>query len=713
MNYRYFTIFLFLCSIHSIAQKSPTKEQINKNPYQNSSKAEGYSKAKILAEQVTVNFAKKALMVTETTSNTDGCRNYKDYTLQMLLSGSPTETGTAILSFGGTATKGQDYEVTTNQNFATPSSILTFPANSSTPASFTLRIYDDTTPESTETIVISYLLNNNGGNLINGQTALTLTIKIQDNDFIPFLPGSGTVTISENTPLEYLGDSDPLDARVAKRKVQLVYTGEELREAGVLPGNITSLALFVLEKKSTRAFKNLTLKLINAPADHLLDTDNFYSFSEPVTVYTASQFSTTTNWNTFTFSTPFVWTGSNLGVEICYDNGTTDAAQGLDKFAAYTDHPSPGNAPQEWNLLIFNNLNCSTAPTLSLTPDVYPDRYRPQIRLGYSSTGVSVETAVVPTSSNPIPAGSNDYFYSNGKVIGNLNIASAKLGCVSFTIEAAGNTWVLTGDGASRSAKVFLVTPSEGATGTSYTISFFLTTNELGGKSPSTLKLAKTSASSASAATSTNTTYVTPTVTTFGSNAYKFTATFTGFSRFFLVQESALPVTLTDLKAFTQEQKSVAIQWSTTSETDFDRFELEHSLSPKDNFNKLTSVSGGEKEYSYQHQQPAIGSINYYRLKMIDKDGSFDYSKLVSAVVRGESNLTISPNPAREKVLLTSSSGISAIQLINIDGRIVFRKNFNGANSQEVTLPKVASGLYFIQTTTRNGAVQRKKLLIN
>lgn len=716
MNSRFFLAFLCLCSSFSIAQKSTSGDQIKKTPYHAASQTEKSATARVLADQVTVDFEKKAFMLTETTSNTDGCRKYKDYSFRMVLSGgAPTAPGTAILQFGGTATEGVDYKVTTNQNFASPSTTLTFPAGNSSPASFTVRVYDDTTPEDTETIVISYALNNNGGNLFNGQTAQTLTIKIQDNDLAPFLARSGTVAIGGNDDLASLGDSDPLDPRVAKRKVQLVYTGEELRAAGVLPGNLTSLAFFILEKKSTRNFKNLTIKLVNASADHLLDSDNFYSFSEPVTVYSASQYNTIVNWNTFTFSSPFAWTGSNLGVEICYDNGTADAAQGLDKYAAYTDHPDPGKnlGPKEWNMLIFEGLNCNDAPTFLLSPDVYNDRYRPQVQLGYSSSGISVQTTVAAASSNYVPATSTNYFYSNtGNIIGKISSANAQLGCVSFFVEEAGTTWVAASDGSNRSRKTFLVTPAEGASGTTYSISFFLTTNELGGNLASSVKLAKTTASSASAATTSNTIMVTPTITAFGTNAYQFTANFTGFSRFFLVQENALPVTLTNLKAIPQEPKTVSVQWTTTSETNFDRFELEHSLNPREHFKMIATLPAGQPEYSHQHLQPSIGTTNYYRLKMIDRDGSFAYSKLTSALIRAEGGLTISPNPAKEKVLLTSSSGIASIRLLSIDGRIVLEQTANGANSMEVTLPKVSTGLYFVQITTRAGTIERKKIIV-
>jgi hypothetical protein len=714
INRLLFVALLFYSSF-SLAQNRLSKEQIQKTPYRITSKTDGLANASTQAD-VTIDFEKKAFMVTEATTGTDGCRRYKDYTLRMVISGGTSTTdATVILATSGTATEGVDYLITTNGNFVSPSKALSIPKGSSTPPSFTLRVFDDTNPEATETIIINYSLNNNSGNLLNGQTALTLTVKIQDNDLVPYLPGTGAAAIGQTGDLSYLDHGDPLDPRVAKRKIQLVYTGVELRGAGALPGPLTSLAFFVMDKKSTRAFKNLTIKLVNSPADHLLDADNFYSFENPITVFTASEFSTEANWNTFPFPTPspFIWTGGNLGVEICYDNGTTAETQEPDKFASYTDHPNPGKElePKEWNMAIFENLSCGTAPSNILTASVFNDRYRPQIQLGYNSSGISVQTATA-TTSRYVSLGTSNSFYSSDNVLGSISSPSANLGCVSFSVEEAESNWVSTFNAMPRSGKVFQVTPTEGAAGTTYTISFYLTTAELGGKVASSLKLAKTSAASAAAATTSNTTVISPTVTAFGANAYQFTGTFTGFSRFFLVQENALPVTLTSLRAVPQEQNSVSVQWTTSSETNFEHFELEHSLHPTERFTKIASLPAGKPEYHYLHQQPSLGTANYYRLKMVDQDGSYAYSKLTSALLRAAGELTLAPNPAKEKVLLASPSGIASIRVLTMDGRMFMEKLSNGDNSLEVTLPKVPSGLYLIQITTRSGAIERRKLLI-
>ena len=66
----------------------------------------------------------------ETTSSTiNGCRNYKDYTVNMHIDKAPAGAATVTLSIAGgaTATTGIDFDFTTNGDFNTPSNLLTFP----------------------------------------------------------------------------------------------------------------------------------------------------------------------------------------------------------------------------------------------------------------------------------------------------------------------------------------------------------------------------------------------------------------------------------------------------------------------------------------------------------------------------------------------------------------------------------------------------------
>lgn len=113
----------------------------------------------------------------------------------MTIGAAPTATATATLTYSGTAIKGLDYDVTTNGNFSSPSDVLTFNSGSTTAQSFTVRVYDDASVESAETIILDFTVNNGGGDATKGTTTPTHTLTVSDNDQAPTGTSSGTYSI--------------------------------------------------------------------------------------------------------------------------------------------------------------------------------------------------------------------------------------------------------------------------------------------------------------------------------------------------------------------------------------------------------------------------------------------------------------------------------------------------------------------------------------
>lgn len=95
-----------------------------------------------------------------------------------------------------------------------------------------------------------------------------------------------------------------------------------------------------------------------------------------------------------------------------------------------------------------------------------------------------------------------------------------------------------------------------------------------------------------------------------------------------------LPVTLTTFSAKIMNNQNVSIQWKTTSEMNADYFivEKKNNNLPFEVVSKVNSkiINGAGADYNIIDYSPVKG-INYYRLKMVDKDGKFAYSN-VSAV---------------------------------------------------------------------------------
>ena len=648
----------------------------------------------------TVNFSQATAAQTESTTGTLlGCRTYKDYTYQMVVGAGPSANATATLTYSGTATKGLDYDVTTNGNFSTPSDVLNFAAGATTAQPFTIRIYDDGNVESAETIILDFTVNNGGGDAAKGTHAPTFTFTLADNDVAPAGAVTGIYSIGTITNII---DNAPFDARQQRQRGQYHYKASELYAAGMTYGDITSLQLFINTKFSTRPFQNLSIKMANATLDYLVD-GSVTVVGGMTTVYTNSSLTTTAGWNIFNLSTPFFWTGSSLVIEICYDNGVADAANGGDDIGVYSD----GGTAAQGNMFFQNGINCATSFS---SVSYFGNGYKPAIRLGHSAYGTDIDTTLGDISSNHIDAGSDDYFYSNtNKLLMRLSGISSSLGCVESSLDESGTAWA-NYQGGQRSAKVFAVTPTTNGATATYTASFYFANAELGGKNPAILRLAKTSAASVAASNTGNTLLVTPTVTTLGSGTTVFTASFTGFSRFFLVDAGViLPVELTDFSGKLTTEQNALLSWTVSSEYNNRKFDVEISRDGI-NFVLLGTVasqgnSSTEQHYEYLHIKPQQGT-SYYRLKQTDWNGAYEYSKIISLnIVNAIVKSSVYPVPSKNMITITFGSIVSKaeIEIFSADMKTVKRESISGpALTKDLNISNFAKGVYFIRVT--NGA---------
>lgn len=183
------------------------------------------------------------------------------------------------------------------------------------------------------------------------------------------------------------------------------------------------------------------------------------------------------------------------------------------------------------------------------------------------------------------------------------------------------------------------------------------------------------------------------------------------FNIFGIGSGGMLPVQLTLLSAHLEE-KNAWVVWQTASEINSSHFEIERSLDAQ-NFEFIGSVKAAInsqtiEQYAFQDAGVAdkfVGSDRiYYRLKMIDQDGQYSYSKTVFINPHLEaSEVQIQPNPFHEELSINYQA--LAEENVNIEvrdlfGKVVFSKqyvaqkgsNVFGLNQSMVALP----GLYIL-----------------
>ncbi len=175
----------------------------------------------------------------------------------------------------------------------------------------------------------------------------------------------------------------------------------------------------------------------------------------------------------------------------------------------------------------------------------------------------------------------------------------------------------------------------------------------------------------------------------------------------------ALPVTLTSFSAV-KEENIARIEWATTLETNSDRFEIQRSASGK-TWEKIGTVNAAKQSsvlahYAFSDTAPLAGQ-NLYRLKMIDQDQTFAYSRIVSLDFRNFSSLAIYPNPVSDKVFIDSPENqpLSAIEVFDQNGKQ--RLQSLPANKY-VDVRSLDNGFYFVRIVYKSGVAESHKILI-
>jgi Secretion system C-terminal sorting domain len=150
-----------------------------------------------------------------------------------------------------------------------------------------------------------------------------------------------------------------------------------------------------------------------------------------------------------------------------------------------------------------------------------------------------------------------------------------------------------------------------------------------------------------------------------------------------------LPVTLADFSA-RWNNNTVELQWKITNEINLGSFDLEYSTGGI-TFSKLTSVSyhKGTPVYGYTHLSPSLK--NFYRIKMIDVDGRFIYSKILSVQksISQNKSVLIYPNPAYNDLtlhLITDQIEKVAVDIIDNSGKVVINRIFTLPSGQNYLL---------------------------
>jgi hypothetical protein len=190
---------------------------------------------------------------------------------------------------------------------------------------------------------------------------------------------------------------------------------------------------------------------------------------------------------------------------------------------------------------------------------------------------------------------------------------------------------------------------------------------------------------------------------------------------------AVVPITLSTFYAKQLNNADVVLQWRTEQEINSDKFEIEKSINGQQ-FTYLSTIpasgfSSTIKDYKTIDKNPTSnGEYIYYRLKLIDKDGSFKYSDFAKVLL--STNETIVKNIATihngtnnifQVNILAPNTQSLKINWINSNGQVIFTENkklTKGSNTFQLQNNKIAKGeIIFLKFEA--GSLNKSYSLVN
>lgn len=184
-----------------------------------------------------------------------------------------------------------------------------------------------------------------------------------------------------------------------------------------------------------------------------------------------------------------------------------------------------------------------------------------------------------------------------------------------------------------------------------------------------------------------------------------------------------LPVELTDFTVQTQDNQTNLLLWQTATEENNKGFEVQKSMNGQD-FETIDFVEGKgmtmeSQNYTFTDEKPNNG-INYYRLKQIDFDGQFEYSKVISVNVNG-AIATIGefyPNPSESGFVnlnyFAQNDNEITIAVFDMTGKLMISQTqqiLNGNNNLSFDFSDLNTGIYIVKIGDNIDPIHRRLIV--
>ncbi|MEO6454541.1 MAG: T9SS type A sorting domain-containing protein, partial [Ginsengibacter sp.] len=182
-------------------------------------------------------------------------------------------------------------------------------------------------------------------------------------------------------------------------------------------------------------------------------------------------------------------------------------------------------------------------------------------------------------------------------------------------------------------------------------------------------------------------------------NTFTFEGTFTEYMLGSMSTGGPLPLRFVSFTGSKQISQNL-LQWKTGNESNTSFFEVERrtNLLQFSQVGTVTAIGSGNNNYSFIDKNNIEG-LHYYRLKIVDKNGSYTYSNILQLDQPDNLQFSVFPNPAKKSVTIAGLSHNGILSLMNAEGKVLQKIKVT-SQAIVIDISDYAGGTYLLKYQT-------------
>ena len=176
-----------------------------------------------------------------------------------------------------------------------------------------------------------------------------------------------------------------------------------------------------------------------------------------------------------------------------------------------------------------------------------------------------------------------------------------------------------------------------------------------------------------------------------------------------------LPVRLLSFNASKTDDNKAKVWWVVAGEVDMLNYVVEKSTNGKE-FNLFATVAAKGNTNYEAIDNVTLTTTTYYRVKFVNKNGTFTYSNTVAVTPKKSVKLEVFPNPVQNNLIVSypKTNTNANIRITGIDGKIMMNIEVKAGNTQtSFDISTLKTGSYIVVFNDAEGNKTTKTIIKN